>query len=254
LTYLHASSFWHQDLRPDCIGFIYERGRPVVKLLDFGLARRWDEEMRGQLEVDVRELVYQPLEALFKLTTDNYHKTRDIWSAGVILGELITHKLLFYRKERAPTKTSVTISMFKLLGPPPLSFCAEFVNADREQLEKYVARQDVPQFNNIFGPEIFSIPNDPRNDAARALVKSLLKLNAAERPSAESVLRHPYIAHHHQSDVKSKPLAKDVVDSVSSFNTDDEQQLRELLLKELQDCRGDEEGLETKRMRSGISD
>ncbi len=87
LRHLHVFGYSHNDLKPENILVDSRSGQPTVKILDFGLARRYDptkaEKMSGTVEYMAPEI----------FRSEPPTSSSDIYALGVIIYELITgHK------------------------------------------------------------------------------------------------------------------------------------------------------------------
>ncbi len=112
LKYIHSAELIHRDLKPSNLLINSEC---VIKVADFGLARSVAEKEDGQMPV-VSDYVatrwYRAPEIL--LGSQCYNKAVDMWSAGCILAELISGKVLFTGKS---TLNQVEL-IIELLGRP----------------------------------------------------------------------------------------------------------------------------------------
>jgi len=118
----HAAGIVHRDVKPENI---MVRNDGVVKILDFGVAKLLERNAsdepspaapkRAETEVGVMvgTIGYMSPEQLHCLPVD--HRT-DIWSAGVVLYELLTQRSPFAGVSRADT-----IAAILEREPPPLS-------------------------------------------------------------------------------------------------------------------------------------
>ena len=90
IGYCHKNHIVHRDIKASNL-LISDDG--VLKIADFGLARRIDEERKRPLTNTVVTLWYRSPE-LF-LGTKDYDYAVDMWSVGCIMGELLTKAHFF---------------------------------------------------------------------------------------------------------------------------------------------------------------
>jgi len=169
LRVLHSKSIMHRDCKASNLLL---NGRGNVKLCDFGLATNY--RTRDRFGCNVVTLWYRAPELL--LGDERYGPSVDMWSAGVIFGELALRRHMFPGRN------------------------------DQHQLQLIFEGCGVP--NDDVWPGVTALPNwRPYGRVAsqlRALTESvlppdgvdllceLLSLNPAVRPSAAQALQHPY--------------------------------------------------------------
>lgn len=79
LCYIHSKNIAHRDLKPENFLFLSKSDNTPMKLIDFGLAKRFSS--RRNLKTRVGTLYYVSPQVL----SGSYNEKCDIWSAGVIL-------------------------------------------------------------------------------------------------------------------------------------------------------------------------
>eukprot|EP01100_Stratorugosa_tubuloviscum_P008642 TRINITY_DN359_c0_g1_i6.p1 TRINITY_DN359_c0_g1~~TRINITY_DN359_c0_g1_i6.p1 ORF type:complete len:397 (+),score=208.50 TRINITY_DN359_c0_g1_i6:196-1386(+) len=84
IEYLHDNGIAHRDLKPENLLSIGDGDNERVKLIDFGLSKRFGDE---QLVTSVGSPGYVAPEVL---TAETYDKSVDMWSLGVILYILLS--------------------------------------------------------------------------------------------------------------------------------------------------------------------
>jgi hypothetical protein len=113
LQYIHRKKIFHRDIKPSNIMVMGGPGEPgptIVKVTDFGIARAIGDTTITHHQGVVGTLLYMSPESLRGVRTET--NTSDIYSAGVLLYQLLTSKLpyeasslteLLARQERPPT-------------------------------------------------------------------------------------------------------------------------------------------------------
>ncbi len=112
---VHESGFIHRDLKPENIFLAQQQGREIVKILDFGIAKRADEPSDPFLSVVGK--VYGTPEYISpeQSLSPDVDRRADLYSIGVMLHECLTGVLPF----RGAT-TYETILAQQTQPPPPL--------------------------------------------------------------------------------------------------------------------------------------
>jgi len=186
LKYIHSANVLHRDLKPNNI--LVNRQCDLV-ICDFGLARMHDE---SDEDADMTQYVvtrwYRAPELI--MLVKDYDAAIDIWSAGCIMAELITRKVVFPGADYVKQLECIV----KLVGTPT----KEDITAmgGNERASRYAASLGS-------GPEsklgAMLAPFDP-NPLAVDLLKRTLAFNPTKRVTAADCLQNMYF-----SDVRDEP-------------------------------------------------
>jgi serine/threonine protein kinase len=193
LAYLHSEhNVVHRDLKLQNLLIscdpVYGH---ILKLADFGLARVEGFPVKKYIH-DAVTLWYRSPDII--LGNVLYGFTADMWSAGIIMAQMMTGELLFKGRDEAGQLRA----MFQFLGRPCMTNSFPSMNRYRK-FETMVAsnKLDIPCPPNeylqrqewYFGTTRFV--DDPQ---AQDLLLKLLRYEPCERLSAVEALRHPYFA------------------------------------------------------------
>lgn len=184
----------HRDLKP---ANIFITSKNILKLGDFGLARKIDDDNPTRYTSKVITLYYRAPELLldFKL----YKYEVDIWSVGCIIYELISKDPLFQCPRDSPDAISQATTIFKICGTPDPEDWPEFTDIDKNELFVHKTKQPNRLKEHLEEkiPEKFS-------DCIDLLLK-MLQLNPSKRISAEQAMMHPFITKY-ETDIEPSKL------------------------------------------------
>jgi len=158
VEYLHTQGIVHRDIKPENLIYAQTKNGEVIKLGDFGLAKRLESTSgRGMLTASLSGTpAYCAPE---RLGMDAESKSVDMWSIGCIL-------------------------YFLLFGVPP--FYSE--KEDEDENEDEIFDRVLSFEGNLKFPE-----NSNVSDSAKDLIIRLLERDPQKRLSAEQCLKHSWI-------------------------------------------------------------
>jgi serine/threonine protein kinase len=176
---MHSAGILHRDLKPRNL---LVNSNCDLKICDFGLARAILPGMSGR-GVSMTDYIatrwYRAPEVL--LTYRHYTEAMDVWSVGVILGEL------FIRKPLLPGNDAnhQCELIFNLIGTPSEQDLMNIPNPrSRDKALRFAPRMGKP-FDCVFRNY---------NPLGIDLLKRLLAFDPQQRITVEEALNHPYLA------------------------------------------------------------
>jgi eukaryotic-like serine/threonine-protein kinase len=110
VQHLHQKSVLHRDLKPSNILVMEEQGRPLPKIIDFGIAKAIDRPRRDGEGITQQHVVGTPgyiaPEMLLAAEGEGDQDTRsDVYSLGLVLFALLVGELPFRRDGRSMVET-----------------------------------------------------------------------------------------------------------------------------------------------------
>ena len=184
LQHIHAQGIMHRDVKPANLLLSAEG---LLKLADFGLARRFDAPLRPiGLDGQVVTAWYRAPEVLFGAPT--HGPEVDLWSAGCILCELHTLRPLFPGKveEGCGAQRDQMLHLLRLLGLPEQDAVQTWSlwPAISQEAATLPATDDLGAHLARACPSAAAKPNP---DACR-LISELLQWDPTKRISADAAL------------------------------------------------------------------
>lgn len=171
LNYLHKNYIVHRDIKPSNL-LISSKG--VLKIADFGSARRWSLTNKPT-SPEMMTIWYQAPELLFE--APEYDSKVDMWSAGCVIVEAMTRKPLF---EGCNVSTTLIHRMTEILGKPQPSTWPGFTKC---RVYKSI-RLPGDAFNRLV-----DTLNRLNCTIAIPLLEGLIRYDPESRYSAETCLR-----------------------------------------------------------------
>ena len=182
LSYIHSHHIIHRDIKPSNI-LLTSDGQ--LKLADFGLARVISANtIPKSLSHQVATRWYRPPELLF--ASRSYSFSADVWSAGVVIGELMSLRPLF----PGINDIDQMFRVFQVLGSP--------------SPEVWPGVEALPDYNKVSFPDLVPIdmklviPNAENEDINFLETMICLDPNArataSEAVNSDYFLKHPHPA------------------------------------------------------------
>ena len=183
LAYLHSRNIIHRDIKSANL-LISSTGD--LKLADFGLSRRISNPLITEFTNRVITLWYRPPELILGAT--RYGPEVDIWSAGCILGELLTGAILFPNYN--DNEFFQLDLIFRRCGYPEDPALLLAIETNHLTFAKHP--RVIPQILDDMCRSAKGRNYQPIPANALDLMDSILQTSPSKRPSAVQVLRHPF--------------------------------------------------------------
>jgi calcium-dependent protein kinase len=149
--YMHTNGFCHRDIKPS--NCLFETGAPIaetgLKIIDFGFAARIPQDSV------MKDKVGSPYYVAPEVLRNSYSESLDLWSAGVILFQLLSGHMPFNGRTRDAVLRKV--------------------------------EQGIVEFHEEHWQDV--------SRDARRLVAALLQFEPSERLTAEQALDHAWLKH-----------------------------------------------------------
>jgi protein kinase len=170
LAYVHRQGFFHRDLKPDNLLWKDD----ILKIADFGLAR--EIRSRPPFTEYCGTRWYRAPEII--LRSEFYNSPVDIWSAGVIMTELMTGKVLF----QGTSETDQIYKIFGILGTPTQKTWSDGIRLANRLGIRFPTTTPVGLTSVV--------PN--ASPLALSLLSEMLRFDPTRRPSASQALQHDF--------------------------------------------------------------
>lgn len=179
VAHLHRMNIAHRDIKPENLLYVDETENARLKLTDFGFAKKTNESEPLGLSTACYTPYYCAPEVL---RAEKYDKSCDLWSVGVVMYILLCGYPPFFSQNGLPMSPGMKAKIKS-------------------------------------GQYTFPSPEwDCVSEAAKDLIKKLLKTDAAERITIEQTMQHKWITHYQK--VPDTPLftSSVLVDQKAQWN------------------------------------
>ena len=175
LHHLHRNGIVHRDLKP--MNILTDETCKTIKLCDFGMARSVATKDR-LLSREAMTTSYRAPEVA--LSSPFYGMPCDIWSAGLLFGEILTGKTMF----DLDTEVELLMEIFKTLGTP-----SEATWPGLTALPEWN-----PNYPKFAGKGLCSRPGVADLCPVELdLLHEMIKCNPSHRITIQEVLSHPFL-------------------------------------------------------------
>lgn len=181
LEYMHDRWFMHRDIKSS--NLLYGNDG-VLRVCDFGLARRYGEPLRSYT-LPVVTLWYRSPELLFDCP--RYDASVDMWSVGCVFTELIlTAGPLFSGKGEMDQIRLI----FQTLGTPTKETWSDFSSVIAPRMR--FPHIEGNRLRAVFPQTSFTSDRCPLSNEGLSLLQGLLSYDPAKRTTAREALDHAY--------------------------------------------------------------
>ncbi|CAE7411790.1 MPK2 [Symbiodinium pilosum] len=189
LLCLRCAHVIHRDLKP---GNVLVRAGGQVKIADLGMARGIDSKEDSHDDMMLTEYVvtrhYRAPEVV--LTASMYTYAVDMWSAGCILGEMLTRRCIFEGKDSLDQVRKI-LGTLGFQAPEDLDWIPDSSPAKKfvEMCNSKTAQASHEGLRNIV-----SRSGQPTNVLAADMTVQMLRLDPYRRLTVEDALEHGYLS------------------------------------------------------------
>uniref|UniRef100_K3WGI5 Cyclin-dependent kinase 2 homolog n=1 Tax=Globisporangium ultimum (strain ATCC 200006 / CBS 805.95 / DAOM BR144) TaxID=431595 RepID=K3WGI5_GLOUD len=182
IAYMHERWYIHRDLKTS--NLLYDN-QGVLKVCDFGLARKYGSPIRGYTQLVVT-LWYRAPELLLGATT--YSTAVDMWSVGCIFAEILLMKPLFPGRGEIDQMDQI----FKLLGSPTEENWPGLLDYPNTQGIRWKWQKQSKLREKFPVAAAFSGGGCALSNAGFDLLRRMLTYDPKQRISAKEALAHDY--------------------------------------------------------------
>ncbi|KAK6622713.1 hypothetical protein RUM43_008556 [Polyplax serrata] len=107
VSFMHSHGVVHRDLKPENLLFTDESDSAEIKIVDFGFARKHEEESMHTPCFTLQYAAPEVLKQAFNREEDGYDENCDLWSLGVILYTMLSGRVPFHARSRDDSAAAV---------------------------------------------------------------------------------------------------------------------------------------------------
>lgn len=175
----HARGVMHRDVKPG--NLIMSQDRRSFKVIDWGLSELYVPGKRYTCRVST--LRYKAPELL--LNYEYYDYGIDVWSAGIVLGELLL-KIPFFEAQTIDDMVAAVVSLCGI--EPMVNYVEKYgLSVPEMSITKFPSRAG-SSWNRVFG--LVRVPK--KDEHAFDLLKRLLTIDHEDRITAREALAHSF--------------------------------------------------------------
>lgn len=119
ITYCHEMGICHRDIKPENILFENENNEGEIKIIDFGLSKKYDSQ------INMQTVLGTPYYVAPEVLKGNYNQKCDVWSIGIFTYVMLSGQPPFGGKNNNDIFNSITNS--------ELTFPSKYFNAISEE-------------------------------------------------------------------------------------------------------------------------
>jgi serine/threonine protein kinase/Tol biopolymer transport system component len=185
VEHAHKKGIVHRDLKPSNVVITLQDGKPVPKIIDFGIARMLQGQHAGRTALTRRELLlgtpaYMSPEQV-ALSGDDIDARSDIYSLGVLLYELLTGTQPFETEKLRRRAIDEIRKVIREEDPPKPSTRLETLGAQATEIAKHRHAEPITLRRQLRGDldwvvmKTLEKERSRRYDSARGLADDLLR-------------------------------------------------------------------------------
>jgi casein kinase II subunit alpha len=184
LHFAHSRGIMHRDVKPHNVMINHKTKQ--IRLIDWGLAEFYHPGVSYNVRVASR--YYKGPELLVDL--QEYDYSLDLWSLGCMLAGMVFRIDVFFH---GSDNDNQLVKIVEILGRNDyLKYLQKYNLRDFLKENKKLDKSKIVDNAIPFESFVKGHNSDTANPEALSLLKSLLRYDHQERPTAEEAMRHPY--------------------------------------------------------------